>query len=45
MEVFLNFRLIGTNALDEEVTGRVSEECVGRVQYRQAEVLPASEGS
>jgi hypothetical protein len=45
MELFLNLRLIGTNAPGEEVTGRVGGECVGQVRCRLAEVLPASEGA
>jgi hypothetical protein len=34
MELFLNSRLIGTNALGEEVTGRVGGECVGQVRRK-----------
>jgi hypothetical protein len=29
MELFLNFKMIGTNAVGEELTGRVGGECVG----------------
>jgi len=32
MELFLTVRLIGTNAVGEEVVGRVGGECVGQVR-------------
>jgi len=32
MELFVNFRLIGTNAVGEEVAGRAGGECVGQVR-------------
>jgi len=42
MELFLNFRLIGTRAVAEEVAGRAGGECAGQVRNGEAEVLPAS---
>jgi hypothetical protein len=32
MELFLNLRLIGTNAVGGELTGHIGGECVGQVR-------------